>query len=189
MEVLKREYYTMESGNDYTIEDIFALPEGVRAELYDGEMVMQATPTITHQLLLSWFVVEINLHIRNKGGNCLVLPAPFGVFIKKDNKNFYEPDISVICDRDKLDEKGCHGAPDWVIEILSPSTKKYDCGKKLSTYIEAGVREYWLVDPERKRVVVYRLEEPDLPQMYLFGEEIEVGILEGLKLTVPEKVL
>ena len=72
MEVLKGDYNNMKSGNNYTIEDIFALPENVRAELYDGELVMLATPTTTHQLLLSWFTFEIHLHIRNKGGNCMV---------------------------------------------------------------------------------------------------------------------
>ena len=188
MEVLRGDYYTMKSGNDYTIEDIFALPEEIRAELYDGEMVMLANPTTSHQMLVSWFNVEIAMHIRNKGGKCMVIPAPYGVFIKKDNRNYFQPDISVICDRERLDEKGCHGAPDWVVEIISPSSRKYDCGKKLSTYIETGVREYWIVDPEKSKVVVYRLEQPDVPQVYPFGTEIPVGILEGLVLTVPEKI-
>lgn len=189
MEILKGDYNVMKSDNNYTIDDIFALPENVRAELYDGELVMLTAPTTSHQLLLGWFQFEISLYIRNKGGNCLVLPAPFGVFIKRDNRNYFEPDISVICDREKLDEKGCHGAPDWVIEIISPTSRKYDCGKKLSTYIEAGVREYWIVDAEKSKVVVYRLEQPDVPELYRFGEKISAGIFEDLELTVPEEIL
>ena len=188
MEAKKDGYWFMEK-KEYTVDDIMALPEGVRAELFDGEMVMLATPTVTHQLLLNWFNVEIAIYIRNKGGNCLVLPAPFGVFIRKDNRNYYEPDVSVICDRDKLDEKGCHGGPDWVIEILSPSSRKYDCGKKLSTYIDVGVREYWIADPEKCVVVVYRLEKTDIPEVYPFGETIKAGIFEDLELTVPKERL
>lgn len=79
----------------------------------------------------------------SKNGNCRVLPAPFGVYIKNDDRHFVEPDISVICDKKKLDEKGCHGAPDWVLEIVSPTSGQMDYVRKLALYQAAGVREYW----------------------------------------------
>lgn len=104
-------------GKGYTIADIEALPDGERAELIDGEMFMMATPMTVHQRILVKLVFEIETYIRKNKGNCELLPAPFGVFIKKDDRNYVEPDISVICHGDKLDEKGCHGAPDWVIEM------------------------------------------------------------------------
>ena len=110
----------------YTIKDIEALPEGERAELIDGKMYRMATPTLTHQDMLMWMSVKIWMHISEHGGGCKVLPAPFAVYIRNDDHNYVEPDISVICDRDKLDEKGCHGAPDWVVEIVSQSSKPRD---------------------------------------------------------------
>ena len=142
----------------YTVEDIIALPEGQRAELFDGEMVMMASPTTTHQGVLGWLLVEISSHIREKKGKCQVIPAPFAVFLKDDGKNYLEPDIVVICDEKKLDEKGCHGAPDWAIEIISPSSKTMDYIRKCALYEQAGVREYWIVDPKERSVLVYSFE-------------------------------
>ena len=100
----------------YTIYDIYALPEGQRAELIDGQMYMMAPPNTRHQSLVSEFTITIGNYIRAKGGSCKVFPAPFAVFLNKDDRNYVEPDISVICDKEKLDEKGYNGAPDWIIE-------------------------------------------------------------------------
>lgn len=96
--------------------------------------------------------------------------APFAVYVKDDIRNYVEPDISVICDRDKLDETGCHGAPDWVIEIVSPSSKHMDHVRKLELYREAGVREYWIVDSLKGSVSVYDLEGGKEPEIYSFAE-------------------
>ena len=95
----------------YTIEDIYALPDGQRAELIDGRMYMMAPPNTRHQSLVSEFTVTIGSYIRSKGGNCKVFPAPFAVFLNKDDQNYVEPDISVICDKSKLNDKGCTAAP------------------------------------------------------------------------------
>lgn len=83
-----------------------------------------------------------------------------------DGENYVEPDLYVVCDKTKIDKKGCHGGPDWVIEVLSPSTKKLDYGKKLAAYIEAGVCEYCVVDSEKSVIVVYSLEQPDMPAIH-----------------------
>ena len=170
----------------YTIEDIYALPEGERAELIDGQMYMMSPPGRRHQLLSTYLLTEISLYIRSKKGTCEVYAAPFGVFLKneKGEDDYLEPDIVVVCDLDKLDEKGCHGAPDWVIEIVSPSSKKRDYLKKTAIYMEQGVREYWIVDPMREVTVVYKCEEEGFPVIYKFGESVKAGIYEELEITI-----
>ena len=106
----------------YTIDDIYRLPEGRRAELIDGRLYDMAPPNFMHQKLVFQLGKMIDNYISTHRGACEVVLAPFAVFLNKDSLNYVEPDISVICDRDKLDEKGCHGAPDWVVEVASPRT-------------------------------------------------------------------
>lgn len=173
-------FMEMKGGKSYTTADIEALPEGERAELIDGEMFMMATPTWTHQDILVKLLFEIELYIRKNRGKCRVLPAPFGVYIKNDNRNYVEPDISVICDAEKRAEKGCIGAPDWIIEIVSPSSKKMDYVRKTALYREAGVREYWIVDFEKEMVTVYEADHWDTPVCRSFSEQIKAGIYEDL---------
>lgn len=181
---------TIKGGKGYTTADIEALPEGERAELIDGEMFRMDAPSLTHQDLLVQLLFEIGLHIRKNKGPCKVLPAPFGVYIKKDDRNYVEPDISVICDRGRLNQKGCHGAPDWVIEIMSPSSIKMDCERKVKLYQETGVREYWIVDTERESVTVYDFEHcktaRETPSLYAFSERIKVGIFEDFYLELSQ---
>ena len=168
---------------DYTTEDIYALPDGKRAELIDGQIYYMAPPNTNHQRLVTNFTYSIEGYIRNKKGGCQVFPAPFAVFLNADDKNYVEPDITVICDKDKITEKGCQGAPDWVIEIVSPGSRSMDYYKKLIKYRTAGVREYWVTDPEKKMVTVYRFEKDDMEE-YTFGEEIRVGIYEDFSIKV-----
>ena len=178
----KKEFYGMSDFKEYTIADIEALPEGQRAELFDGEMFMMETPTLTHQAILGWLYVEIYSKIRDKNGKCKVFAAPCGVYIKDDDKNYVEPDVVVICDKDKLDNKGCHGAPDWIVEIVSPSSKRMDYYKKLNAYAEAGVREYWIIDPSRKVVVVNKIEATGIPEIHSFLDTIKVEVLEDFEI-------
>ncbi len=168
----------------YTIEDIYALPDGQRAELIDGRMYMMAPPNTRHQSLVSEFTVTIGSYIRSKGGNCKVFPAPFAVFLNKDDQNYVEPDISVICDKSKLNGKGCSGAPDWIIEIISPSTSRIDYGVKLFKYRTAGVREYWIVNPVKKTVTVYDFENEEKTNQYDFDETIASCIYDDLKINI-----
>ncbi len=106
------------------------------------------------------------------------LPAPFAVYIKNDEHNYVEPDITVICNPDRLDEKGCHGAPDWAVEILSPSSRYMDRVRKLALYEAAGVREYWIVDPQQKSVTVHHFERKSEPVQYNFSEKVKAGIYD-----------
>ena len=166
-----------------TVEDIYALPEGQRAELIDGYMYMMAPPKRQHQRILINLATEINNYIRRVSGNCEVVAAPFGVFLFNDDSNFVEPDISVICDPSKLDEDGCHGAPDWVIEIISPSSRKMDCIIKLDRYRRAGVREYWIVDPKTETVRVCNFEKGENEERdYGFNDVVRVGIYADLEI-------
>lgn len=169
----------------YTIEDIYALPEGQRAELIDGEIYDMAPPSRGHQRILNFINTEINLYIRKNNGECEVYPSPFAVFLNEDDRNYVEPDISVICDLSKLNDKGCNGAPDWIIEIVSPSSRQMDYYKKLFKYRTAGVREYWVVDPDRQFVTVYNFEKETMEQ-YSFGEDVPVGIYEDFSIKISE---
>lgn len=168
----------------YTLDDIYALPDGQRAELIDGRIYDMAPPMRLHQKLITELVAAIHQYIKNCNGNCEVYPAPFAVFLNRDNKNYVEPDISVICDRDKLTEKGCDGAPDWIIEIVSPSTERIDYGIKLFKYRTAGVREYWIVNPMTQTVTVYDFEHGIRTNQYIFDNEIPVCIYEDLKINI-----
>lgn len=160
----------------FTIDDIYALPDGQRAELIDGQIYYMAPPSRTHQRILNYFNNEIYNYIKTNNGNCEVIPAPFAVFLNEnDDKTYLEPDISVICDISKLDEKGCHGAPDWIIEIVSPSSRSRDYIKKMIKYNMAGVREYWIADHEKNRIIVYNFEKNTMEE-YSFGENVPVGI-------------
>lgn len=170
----------------YTIDDIYALPEGQRVELIDGEFYMMAPPSTAHQRIVHFLDRTIGNYIHKKGGSCEVFPAPFAVFLEETNQTYVEPDLSVICDTDKIDEKGCHGAPDWIIEVVSPSSKKMDYYRKLSKYVEAGVKEYWIVDPLKKVIIVHDLAEMDVPAIYHFSDKVKVHIYEDLEIDFSE---
>ena len=165
----------------YTIDDIYALPEGERAELIDGQMYMMAPPSRKHQEIASELFTGISSYIKSKGGSCKSYFAPFAVFLNEDDKNYVEPDISVVCDKSKLTDKGCSGAPDWIIEIVSPGSRRMDYFIKLFKYRTAGVREYWIVDPEQNRITVYNFESEDTGD-YTFADSVKVGIFDDLSI-------
>ena len=166
----------------YTTDDIYALPDGQRAELIDGRIYDMAPPNRVHQKLVNRLSQKITNYIDSKKGECEVYPAPFAVFLNTDSRNYVEPDISVICDKNKLNDKGCFGAPDWVIEIISPSTRQRDYGIKLFKYRTAGVREYWIVNPAARIVNVYDLEFDEKTELYSFEDEISGCIFDEFKI-------
>lgn len=176
MEVLRKEEI-------YTIDDIYALPDGERAELIDGKIYYMAPLNTRHQRLVSDLHYQIKDYIKQNKGECEVFPAPFAVFLNENNENYVEPDISVICDKNKITDKGCNGAPDWIIEIVSSGSKSMDYFKKLFKYRTAGVREYWIVDPIKNQILVYRFEQETMEE-YSFGEDVPVGIYEGFSIRV-----
>lgn len=170
----------------YTFADALTWDENERIEIIDGETFMMAPPSSYHQKIC----FEIGRQLGNflDGKQCQVYPAPFGVRLferdgddPEDVDTMVEPDISVVCDPSKIDKRGCKGAPDLVIEVLSPSTKRHDRLTKINLYQQAGVREYWIVSPEENAIQVFLLEEG----RYIvkdFGADkdmLKVNILEG----------
>lgn len=165
----------------YTEADYYNLPENVHAELIGGQLYYQAAPSRIHQEILNYLITEINIYIRSKDGKCHVYPSPFAVKLYQDKENIVEPDISVICDQSKLTEKGCTGAPDWIIEITSPSNPGHDYIRKLNLYADAGVHEYWIVDPRTEKVVVYYLGQTNFQmETYTFKDKIRANLCDDL---------
>ena len=145
-----------------------------------------APPSRIHQKITGEIYAEIRNYIKRNDGKCEVYLAPFAVFLNEDDRTYVEPDISVICDPDKLNEKGCNGAPDWIIEVVSPSSQRMDYMTKLFKYRTAGVKEYWIVNPATETVQTYCFGETEDSGQYSFKEEIPVSIYLGLKINITE---
>ena len=172
---------------DFTVEDIINLPEGVRAELIDGQIFYFAAPLVVHQQLVVKLSNALYNYIRENEGLCQMLVAPVMVKLVEDGKNYLEPDVIVVCDKEKLRADGCYGAPDLVIEIASKSTKKRDYGIKMLKYRTAGVKEYWIVDPMRETVMVYWFEDEEQNCLYGIREEISFHLFPGLSVRLMEE--
>lgn len=174
----------MVQSNFYTEEDYYNTPENVRCELINGNLIYaQASPSRIHQKIQRELTIIIGNYIKSNGGKCEVYPAPFAVKLNKDKSNIVEPDISVICDPDKLTDRGCTGAPDWIIEIISPYNRSHDYITKLNLYKDAGVREYWIVDPATSGILVYHMQDDDFDvKSYTFNDSIDVNIYDDLSI-------
>lgn len=172
----------------YTEDDYYSLPENIRAELIDGELIYnQAAPSRLHQTLLGELYTLIHNHIKSKNGSCRVYPAPFAVKLDEGQDTIVEPDISVICDKSKLTDRGCTGAPDWIIEIISPGTSSHDYVRKLALYEAAGVREYWIVDPGKGNIFVYYMEEGKFSvETYTFQDRVRANVFEDFSIDFAE---
>lgn len=165
----------------YTTNDIYNLPEGMRAELIDGQMYMMSPPSRRHQEISFSLSRKIADYIDSKQGICKVYLGPFAVFLNTDDQNYVEPDISVICDLNKLNEKGCNGAPDWIIEVVSPGSKRMDYFTKLFKYRSAEVREYWIIDPDKNRILIYNFETGNILE-HSFSDVVKVGIFPDFEI-------
>ena len=165
----------------YTIDDYLALPDDRRAELIDGVIYDMAAPTNLHQLITAEIHFQIMNYIRKKGGDCIPIISPSDVRLDgiEDNRTMIQPDVYIVCDRDKVDKKRTNGAPDFVLEVLSPSTRKKDMTNKLQKYSDAGVREYWIIDPDDGRVITYDLEHDCRVAIYTFHDRVPVMIYDG----------
>lgn len=178
----------------YTYADVLTWDESERVELIDGEVFMMApAPARVHQSIS----MELSRQIANylRGKKCKVFPAPFDVRLFEEDGDFpedmdtvVEPDITVVCDPSKLDERGCKGAPDMVVEILSPSTQRHDRFTKFSLYQRAGVREYWIVDPNNKTAQSFILEDGrySVKEFGTVGDTMKVNVLEDCVIDLSE---
>ncbi len=164
----------------YTSEDYWNLSDGQRAELIGGKLYSMAPPNFLHQKLVMELAGTIREYIKSHNGTCEVIPAPFAVNLDANDTDWVEPDISVVCDKSKLDDRGCNGAPDWIIEVTSPSDPQRDYGIKLFKYRTAGVLEYWIVNPQKHTVTVHDLEKEERSNQYNFCDDVPVCIYEDL---------
>jgi len=166
---------------EYTAEYLETLQEDVRAEVIDGQIFYFAAPTMDHQTIVVKLCSRIDRYIEDHAGECRLYVAPVTVRLNCDSKTSLEPDLIVVCDKDKLHKDACYGAPDLVIEIASKSTNKRDYGIKMLKYRTAGVKEYWIVDPIKETVMVHSFEDEEQNLLYSLDEEIEFHLFPGLK--------
>lgn len=168
---------------EYTVEDYYNWPEDERIELIDGVIYHVSMPSIRHQRIVGEIDFTFKSFVKKKKGKCEIFGAGIDVRLDCDDKTMVVPDISVICEKDKFTEQYLDGAPDLVVEVLSPSTRKKDMTLKLSKYAEAGVREYWIIDPKKEAVIVYEFSREDEADtqihFYTFNNQIPVGIWNG----------
>lgn len=168
------------------LEQYENLPEDFQIEVFDGIIYNMASPSEDHQTISMELSTSINNYIRSKKGSGKIFHAPFDVILSNDPLTVVQPDIMVVYDKDKLDGKRCNGAPDFIIEIVSPENPVDDYIRKLYYYQNAGVKEYWIVDPRRKTVTVNYFEKSLLNIQYSFDSIIKVNIYEDLYIDFSE---
>lgn len=181
----------------YNYKDYLSLRFEKPIEIINGEIFFMApAPSRIHQKIITELSRKIGNYIEDNKGECEVYVAPFDVRLKtledtnEDNiKNIVQPDISIICDRSKLDDRGCLGSPDFIVEVVSPSNSSMDYVKKLYLYEKFQVREYWIINPNTETVMTYLLNENrgyDEPKVYKFKDQISMEIFPSFKIKMSE---
>ena len=175
----------------YTYKDYLTFPDDERIEIIEGKIYNMGSPSTIHQRLSMTISNAIYNYIQSNKGDCEVFTAPFDVILKSadeeaiSSSNVVIPDISVICDKTKITEKCCVGSPDMIVEIVSPSNASNDYVRKLNLYEKYKVKEYWIVSPKSKKVLVYVLNEEGFynePLFYTFQDKIKVNIYDDLEI-------
>ena len=174
-------YLREKQQGEFTVEDYFDLPGDLHVELIDGVLYYLNTPSSMHQLVASQMFYELETHIRENKGKCIPCFAPWGVQLVEDEDTVLQPDVFVVCQKDKIIKSQILGAPDLVVEVLSPSTKKKDTGIKYTKYKKGGVREYWMIDLEKEMITVceFLQKEESRTTIYGLGDKVPVGIFDG----------
>ena len=170
---------TLRKQGDFTIEDYRNLPVGERKELIDGVFYDMATPLFVHQKIVTFLLFEIQSFIRKNKGTCQVITSPSSVQIDCDEKTMMEPDLYIICDKNKIRKFGICGAPDFVLEVLSDSSRKKDLGIKLFKYIRAGVREIWYLDLKTAKLITYFADDDYMPNIHVLEGLLGISIYNG----------
>lgn len=172
-------YGSVKEQGEYVVEDVEKLPEECRAELIDGVIYEMHAPYTIHQTICMELFVRLREYIRGNDGKCVPFAAPVDVQLDCDNKTMVQPDVLIICDRKKNTGKRIWGAPDFIAEILSESTRRKDIFIKTEKYFSAGVKEYWIVDPKKRNILVYNFAKREYPVIYGFDDVIPVNIFNG----------
>lgn len=170
----------------YTMKDIEQLSEGMMVELINGKLHFITAPSRMHQFLVTNILVRMFNHIKEKQGNCHVYPAPLGVCLLEEDETFVLPDIVLVCKKDVLTDAGCEGAPDLLVEIVSPGNASHDYITKLAKYKQIGVREYWIVDPLQKKVSLVNYEDSEESGEYSYKDVIRSCVLEGFEIRIAD---
>ena len=176
--------YERANDGELTLDDYYALPDDRRVELIDGVFYDMASPTSTHQMIIASLLRQIGNYIDKNKGKCVTFVSPMDVQLDRDKKTMLEPDLFVVCDRDKITEHFIFGAPDFIIEVVSPSSRLNDYVLKLWKYANSGVREYWIIDYKKDLVRTFYFDAEDMdPVDYTLKDDIPVRIYDG-KLTL-----
>ncbi len=175
---------------EYTYDDLLKIEDENRYEIIDGVLYQMYSPRTIHQTILLELATQLKLFFNNK--KCTPFVAPLDVRISgerddKKVKDVVQPDLMVVCDKNKIDEKGICGAPDFIIEVMSPSNPAYDSIKKLNLYLKYKVKKYWLISPMDKKIYTYYLngKKYDIEEYEIY-EEVESHIFKDLKLNLKE---
>ena len=164
----------------FTIEDLAYTPEGKNFELIDGVLYEVNAPGWNHQIVIREVMLQMYDCMRRTGKRCEILFAPFCVQVSCDETTMVQPDLFVICgDSDKPRGRYLYGAPDLIMEVLSDTNRKKDMTVKMNKYWNSGVREYWMVDYAKGKVIVYDFQHDDLSHTYTIDEKVPVGISDG----------
>ena len=165
---------------EYTVEDYDTLPDDIRAEIIDGYIYYMGAPTTVHQLIAAEIYHMIMDCIDEHEVDCFPFISPVDVELDKDKKTIVQPDMIMICNRDILAVKRIYGAPEFIVEVLSPSTRAKDQFVKLNKYRNAGCREVWIVDPDNQRIMVYDFGSENYPNIYSFDDKVPVAVSKGI---------
>lgn len=174
--------YMVKRQGDYTLDDYYnRIPDERRVELIDGVIYDMTAPTSRHQMIAGFLYNQFFKYVSDRQGSCMPMISPLDVQLDCDDRTMVQPDIALICREERITRRGIYGAPDFCIEIVSDSSRKRDYGLKVQKYMNAGVREYWIVDPKREKIVCYWFEGEDAPEimMYTFRDQVPVRVYEG----------
>lgn len=169
-------YLAHKNQGEYTIDDYYNHTGEHRVELIDGIIYDMSSPSSIHQIISLQLCIRFDQYIKNHKGNCIPFMAPMDVQLDSNDKTIVQPDVLIICDKSRIKNKIIYGAPDLVVEVLSPSTQNKDIKIKTAKYRKAGVKEYWIINPDTKQICVHVFLPNNNTTLYSFEDKIPVGI-------------
>lgn len=175
----EKKHTTEKKQGEYTLEDYYLLPDEKRVELIDGVFYDMTSPKFVHQIIAGEVHGQIRDYIKKNNGPCVAAISPVDVQLDCDNRTMVQPDVLIVCDKNKIKDFGIFGAPDFVLEIISESTKRKDYTVKLQKYMNAGVREYWIIDPRKKLLLTYVFSDEDCPCIRQLTGKMGLAIYDG----------